>query len=449
MNINRKHWLLLFFFSLGICVGLLLIFAWRNRHLTGSRTGDNGGVILLAWFIAPNRITDAAGNVYIPWTGKTSYLRPGEFIHTPGKMKIELFPHPGAQPPYRQHGKTLWFPVCGILLIPLIFLGMAVACGKKKRIGQGIVLLAFAGLCFVAGGSIALLKISMNRNIHPSGSSETVSALPDEPFFIFRRNLVGWRELAPYYEIFRQQIPLEENTVLGTFPLAWDTPNGNEKKIICRKDGLYFPSPGEYYFQIQAGFYKVLILPEEVDVDRDILSITKFVSANTVYSVVNHSTWNGSLVPASVLPCFFGSDQPLKLWCHAVSSVLQYCLNRCGLEAKAIALDGHVVVEARDSRGKWVYLDPDYGIAIRNAENRLLSKEEIRSLIHDKEAAPAELYHFCDKRKLYDRYNLKTSRMPDFSFSGVCKRDAWMAADLPAYLDILKKYVGFFKVENK
>jgi hypothetical protein len=61
--------------------------------------------------------------------------------------------------------------------------------------------------------------------------------------------------------------------------------------------------------------------------------------------------------------------------CHQIAQAMVDLATRQGIEARVVALDGHVVAEGRYG-GAWHGFDPDYGVAYRDG-GRILSVEEL------------------------------------------------------------------------
>jgi hypothetical protein len=61
--------------------------------------------------------------------------------------------------------------------------------------------------------------------------------------------------------------------------------------------------------------------------------------------------------------------------CHQTAQAMVDLATRRGIEARVVALDGHVVAEARYG-GAWHGFDPDYGVVYRHG-GRILSVEEL------------------------------------------------------------------------
>lgn len=181
----------------------------------------------------------------------------------------------------------------------------------------------------------------------------------------------------------------DQYSLLGTFPVPGNTTQTSIPAARLADGAFQFDDFGEFYFYSQVGAFKLLITDPVQSRQHLILDLFKFVSRNSVHSCADSWKYlvtgiNKSFDFSSLVRKLFYSDQPLMLQCSGISEFLIALLHYYDVEARLVHLlrgenlDGHVVVEAFDSEAqRWIYLDADYGVVLKDANNRLLSADDV------------------------------------------------------------------------
>jgi len=96
-----------------------------------------------------------------------------------------------------------------------------------------------------------------------------------------------------------------------------------------------------------------------------------------------------------------------KFWCSEYSTSLVQVLAALGYTGRYVMLNsdtgGHVTVEAwSDSQGKWVMLDPFYGLRV-SLDGQILNVLEIHALLNDPEASQRVLIERVDSGQMENR----------------------------------------------
>ena len=150
-----------------------------------------------------------------------------------------------------------------------------------------------------------------------------------------------------------------------------------------------FPRFGGYRINCSFGVFKCLLLDPAMDDDQRAIEIFRFATENIVHSNIDRATivpWarrSRHIRPDLLLQKLFLSDQPLGLHCDNAAEITAYLLHLNRYKVRGISLvdeteTGHVVLEVLlPGRGKWIMLDPDFGVIITDRDGVALGTEEI------------------------------------------------------------------------
>lgn len=205
----------------------------------------------------------------------------------------------------------------------------------------------------------------------------------------------GYEELIPFGEL---SWVYTDPKHIWTFPVPGAKSGSDLTGVEVDDEGITFPRKGEYYLATRRGVFKVLILGKASD-PGDLVDITAFVARNHYHSFADHwlmAPRNRSLpIDLTYLHAkLFHSDQPLALQCADICVVLAFELHLMGYRVRRVwayeeaTRQGHIVLEAWSEKlGKWIMLDPDYGVVVTGLDGEYLSAGEIR----DRRERPDEL----------------------------------------------------------
>ncbi len=262
------------------------------------------------------------------------------------------------------------------------------------------------------------------------------------PFYVFERNEVFVEEVLPRLRhVPKNWIdPLSMTLEKFASPTRAEGLTGN---ISFERDdtgaglgSLRFEAFGTHLVRSNLGVFKCLTLDPALRRDQRALEIFKFAAENIVHSCVDKSIilpWarrSRYVRPDLLLTKLFQSDQPLGLHCDHASQMTAFLLHLDGYEVREIALTdpvqrtGHVVMEVyMPDQGKWVMLDPDFGVVVANADGLLQSTDELACRRNDN--GELQVRRIFEKRWEQDAYNVADA------FSGQLGWHAGLAPGMP------------------
>jgi hypothetical protein len=259
----------------------------------------------------------------------------------------------------------------------------------------------------------------------------SVDPLTSSPFFIFRKRVVAWAELAPDLEValagHLRNTPLE---IAGTFSVPGDYDGSDLSGVTADDTSLTFPRYGEFYLRTTIGNLKLLLLDPALSADQQIVGIGRFVSKNCVHSLADGRLIQPNLGyypyqrPDKLLRKFFASDQPLALHCGYVVEFLNYVLRTAGFQTQRVQLytedrkAGHIVAQVRDPQSeRWILIDPDYGAIVRGEDRRCLSIQQVQKFVAEGRADRLCVEDVGNKCWVQADYNLPSQFMPPFAWT--------------------------------
>lgn len=306
-----------------------------------------------------------------------------------------------------------------------------------------------------------LVGNGVNQISEIASSTADSSCTSVEPLIFESTSLLvnAFESLGSSSDYFTSVQPWETDlyTVLGTFSTPGQIAPALVNGIHFEPKEVHFDNFGEYYFTSQIGAFKVLILDPNLNLGEKILKIFGFVTKNCVHSLADYWKYqvrgiNQPFDFSSLARKLFFSDQPLMLHCGGASEFLITIFHHYGIEARLVhmlrgeGLDGHVVVEALDrSKQKWIYLDPDYGVALQR-EDEFLSVDDLVKCIAQ-ENPLFSVVDFGKKFWLKPEYNFPLKFVGDCSWMPAINSDSPCGNEL-MYMGIMKTYAKIINRYN-
>jgi hypothetical protein len=211
---------------------------------------------------------------------------------------------------------------------------------------------------------------------------------------IFPSQLVPWSKLIRRGATPADIVAGKRQLELRTYPIAGNFNGTDRLDFTITQEGVLFSDAGEKYFTAEFGTFKILLRGEDDrDDDRFCLDICRFVTANIVHSnsdfLLCHPGKSKYPFDAQRLAeKFFYSDQPLGLHCEDGAIFLGHVLHTQGIESRRVWFEnlsgnggGHTILEVRlPASGRWVLVDPDYGVFYQDRQGNMLGAEQINDL---------------------------------------------------------------------
>ena len=299
---------------------------------------------------------------------------------------------------------------------------------------SGLVLFVLYRLVYERGKTVGFEQGRLQgytKGVQFSWDQVMVEPVTERPFFIFKKRKLLWKDIAGNIDkVFKTHQKYLKFDIVGTFPVPGNYKGSDNSEITWDQKKIVFPKSGEYYLRTTIGNLKILILDKDQSTEQEILTISSFVSKNTVHSISDGSiTFLNELNrtrfdPEIWLRKFFFSDQPLCLHCGHNVRFLNYVLLKNGYKVRVAGLqkpdktDGHALSEVfSPENNKWVMIDPDYGAIVRNEHGKWLSMKEISKMINDNLVSQLYITKLCNKKKIKAVYNLDTPFMFSFAWT--------------------------------
>lgn len=244
-----------------------------------------------------------------------------------------------------------------------------------------------------AGGARAPVAVEEVR--HSDLGADVPRHFLKAPFYVFEgRELVVEAVLPRLAQVPRTWLP-SPPIRLGTFfssssEAEKSTPPTLREGRDPASGHFVFDRFGSHRVDSSYGVFKCLMLDPAADRDRRALQIFRFAAENMVHSCVDKAIilpWarrTSYVRPDLLLSKLFQSDQPLGVHCDHAAQVTAYLLHLKGYRVREVLMtapavnSGHVVVEVfLPEQGRWVMLDPDFGVVVRDRAGALLGTAEL------------------------------------------------------------------------
>lgn len=247
---------------------------------------------------------------------------------------------------------------------------------------------------FERKGSDSAIAVSVDDLRYSDLGNPVPRQLLKAPLYVFEGKEVRAATVLP-------RLALVSNAWLPSLPIRI---SGIQSAYISRhavslrfRDGVeptsgsfIFDGYGSYLVSSSYGVFKCLMLDPAASPDERALAIFRFAAENIVHSCVDKATvlpWarrTRYVRPDLLLNKLFLSDQPLALHCDHAAQVTAYLLHLAGYRVREVSVvnpttdTGHVVMEVfLPVQGKWVMLDPDYGVIVTDRTGTPVGTSEI------------------------------------------------------------------------
>ena len=282
-----------------------------------------------------------------------------------------------------------------------------------------------------SSGFIEGKKEGFSKGVRYGWDKIAVEPVTDDLFLIFKKKKVQWSEIATNIDkVFKPFLEKSPPEIVGTFPVPGNYKGTDISKIIFDRKQITFPEEGDYYLRTTMGNFKILILEDEMEVEKEILSIASFVAKNSVHSKSDASIemmkkhGATSCVLQNLLRKVFASDQPLCLHCGNITKFLNFLMSKSGYKTKEIYLKpekgevGHVVSEVLSTSSKrWLMIDTDYGAIVKDKESNWLSVKELAQVLKNDQLKDLQVMNIGSKKWLKNEYNLAVPFMSQFAWT--------------------------------
>ena len=238
---------------------------------------------------------------------------------------------------------------------------------------------------------------------------------------IFQDRMVPWDALlGPGAEI-ADALRLTVDPLIGQ---SITTPGGSRAgepiEFAATPEALVLPGPGAHAFVCRFGAFKVLARGHEND-DEFAIAICRFISDNVVHSQADSRLCHTGrrFFVGLLLEKFFLSDQPLALHCGDIVCFTAYVLAQAGYRTRRVTFvnsptpRGHILLELLlPECGKWVIVDPDYGIMLRDPDGNYVGSPQL-----DAHRSSVNIVYLSNKSWLKDFWNLPSSFRGQFTWT--------------------------------
>jgi hypothetical protein len=278
------------------------------------------------------------------------------------------------------------------------------------------------------------------------------------PYFIFKKKTIKWKNLIPslrglskpglVYELAsKRSITYIDKKILTTFPIPSNYSGSNIKKIKYNNEEIIFPDYGEYYIHTNFSSFKILLLDELASQTDIILNIFKFISGNCIHCDSNSfrlGEYFENITVENLYQLLFSTDQPLKLRCGGITTVLEHFLIREGFQTQIIRLNSHVLLQVYFTEyKKYGLLDPTYGVILTDCDKNIISIRDVFELIKKN---PKKIKY----KKLVTKYNLKNvyTQDPDINSKFEWTSDFSWSPSKDSIIKVVSPVLSFFKFKT-